>query len=335
MMSHGPRILSSCSCLLLATTGAFAQEDGAIFQSGDPTLEPGQPGERTSGRPDQPIGLTWAISGGDLYQFNASIDGGGSVSVNRAFVEGGFEYRFSPSLAIGFEIGAEFDSYDFKDGGTFANAAGGTPWTSTNELTLGSSVRWEIDREWSVFGAGFVRWAGEPGAQWSSAFSGGGIIAGSYTFSRKLSLGAGILASSRLDGSILLIPSLLIDWQITDDIVVTNVRGPATYPASAGIEIIYNFHEDMNVSLGFRYEYRRFRLDDSGPDIIHGGVGTDRNFPTWLRFEWRPVPKLRLHLLGGMSFGEQLELQTANGTQIQKQDVKPAPFIALFFGFKF
>ena len=119
---------------MFLTSVTSAQEDGEIFQSGDPTLAPdrpqgppgGPPTGRPTGRPGQELGLTWAISGGDLYQFSSSIDGGGSVSVNRAFIEGGFEYRFSPSLAIGFEIGTEIDTYDFKGGGDFAAAAGGT-----------------------------------------------------------------------------------------------------------------------------------------------------------------------------------------------------------------
>jgi hypothetical protein len=64
-------------------------------------------------------------------------------------------------------------------------------------------------------------------------------------------------------------------------------------------------------------------------------VGTERSFPVWLRLEWRPAPKVRLHLLGGVSFGEKLELQRADGSEVTQQDANPAPFVALFFGVKF
>ncbi len=328
------------TCLLVTLVlaigeGLNAQVDETIYESGDPTLAPETAGKPPSGRPSEPLGFNWSVYGGDLYQFNTSIAGGGSFSVNRSFLGFGLGYRFTPSLAIGLKISTEVDTYDFKDGGDFAAAANGAPWSTVNELSIGASVQWQIDREWSVFGSGSLNWAAEPDADWSNAMSGSGVIAGSYTFSRDLSLGFGVLASGRLDGSVLFIPSILIDWKITEGLVVTNVRGPATYPASAGIEILYSVTRDVTFSVGFRYEYRRFRLDDSGPEIIRGGVGTERSFPVWLRLEWRPVPKMRLHLLGGVSFGERLELQRADGSEVTQQDANPAPFVALFFGLKF
>jgi hypothetical protein len=321
----------ACSAFGGQDTGKAPDHDGMV-----PSETPPSPSPPTgAGRPGQELGVTWTVSGGDMYQFQSSIDGGGSFSVNRAYLGARLQYRFSPSLRIGFKLNTEIDSYDFKGGGSFADAAGGTPWTTTQEFSIGGSAEWKIDDRWTIFGSGSARWAGEPDADWGSSFSTSGVIAGSYTFSRDLTLGAGLLASGRLDGSVLFIPSLLIDWTITDRLVVTNVRGPATYPASAGIELIYAIEDDLSFAIGFRYEYRRFRLDDSGPVTIHGGVGTERSFPMWLRLEWRPAPKLRLHLLGGISFGEKLELQNAGGVTIEEQDVKPAPFVALFFGFKF
>jgi hypothetical protein len=321
--------------LLICSAGVNAQVDDTIYESGDPTLAPETPGRPPGGPPADPLGFSWSVNGGDLYQFKSSIEGGGSFSVNRAFLGLGLGYRFTPSLAIGFKLSTEVDSYEFKDGGSFAEAAGGTPWSTVNELSIGTSVQWKIDRDWSVFGSASINWAAEPSADWGNAMSGSGVIAGSYTFSRDLSLGLGVLASGRLDGSVLFIPSILIDWKITEGLVVTNVRGPATYPASAGIEILYSMSRQLTFSVGFRYEYRRFRLDDSGPEIIQGGVGTERSFPVWLRLEWRPAPKIRLHLLGGVSFGERLELQRADGSDVIQQDANPAPFVALFFGLKF
>ena len=314
----------------------------ALLTGLSPAQSPEEPEDRTlelsqppSGRPGQELGGSWAVAGGDLFQFQTSIEGGGSFSVNRSFLRGGYEHRFSPELKLGLSLATEVDTYDFKGGGTFAEAAGGTPWTTTREFSIGASFLWQVDSEWTVFGSGSFRSAGEPGAEWSETFTTGGVAAASYTFSRDFTIGAGVLASGRLDGSIQFIPSLLIDWKVTEGLVVTNVRGPRTYPSSAGIELLYQFEEDMTFSVGFRYEYRRFRLDDSGPPPTRGGVGTERSFPVWLRYEWRPRPGIRLHLLGGVSFGERLELQRADGVFLQRQDANPAPFVAIFFGFEF
>lgn len=279
--------------------------------------------------------LTWTIHGGDLYQFNTSIDDGGSFSVNRSFLGAGANYQFTPDLSLDLSIATEVDTYDFRGGGTFADAAGGTPWTTTVDVTLGSAVRWQIDRAWQVRLAGFLGWSAEHNADFGSSFYGGGIIAGSYTFSRDLTLGGGFLIASRIEDNVLIIPALLVDWRINERLTMTNVRGPVTYPASAGVELIYNIEDSLNFAIGFRYIYRRFRLNDDGPTAVQSGIGSERSFPLWLRLEWEPVRRLRLHLLGGISFGERLELQASNGDLLAKQDVSPAPFVAFFCSFKF
>ncbi|MEC8734096.1 MAG: hypothetical protein VXX86_03920, partial [Planctomycetota bacterium] len=86
-----------------------AQDDGQYFEStADPDLE--APGGGATSNPDDGLDegdqlVTWGVSGGDIYQFRSSIDGGGSFSVNRAFLAGGFEYAFSPSLTLDFDLG--------------------------------------------------------------------------------------------------------------------------------------------------------------------------------------------------------------------------------------
>lgn len=332
-----PDLVLKCLLLpasLLTTAPLSAQEEASDRpEAGYADSERSQ--RPQGGPPVEPNGLSWSVSGGDLYQFNTSIDGGGGFSVNRAFLGVGMKYRFDPSLALGLRISSEIDTYDFRGDGAFVAAAGGTPWNTINEFSIGTSVQWEIDRAWSVFASGALNWAAETDADLGDAMSASGVLAGSYAFSRELTLGFGVLASGRLDGSVLFIPSLLIDWQVTEGLVVTNVRGPQTYPTNAGIEIVRTLGRDLSFSVGFRYEYRRFRLDDQGPAPTRGGVGTERSFPVWLRLEWRPASRMRLHLLGGVSMGERLELQDASGRQLQQLDANPAPFVALFFGLKF
>ena len=314
-------VVLSCVALLLSSSTAFSQPTESKRPPGPPTVKPGT--------------LTWTVHGGNLYQFNTSLDDGGSFSVNRAFLGAGAGYQISQDVGLDFSISSEVDSYSFRGGGTFAQEAGGVPWTTTIDLTLGSAVRWKINERWQLRGATFFGWAAEHDADFGNAFYGGGIIAGSYTFSRDLTLGGGLLVASRLEDNVLLIPALLVDWRINERLRVTNVRGPVTYPASAGVEILYNLEEHLDLSIGFRYTYRRFRLNDEGPSRIRNGVGTERSFPFWLRLQWQPLKRFRIHLLGGISFGERLELQESNGDLIAKQDVNPAPFVALFCDIKF
>ena len=328
--------------LLLVGPAALAgQDDGQYFEStAEPDLE-GQPGSDggTAGTgaddSEEERILTWGVSGGNIYQFRANINGGGDFSVNRAFLAGGLEYEFSPSLTLDFDIGFEADSYVFNGNGSFTNTAGGVPWTTTLDVTLAAAARWNIDDTWRIFLKGFVGWAGEQDAAVEKSFTGGGNVGVAYSFSDELTLGAGALIAAQLEDDILFIPSLIIDWRISERLFVSNVRGPVNYPTSAGVELIYYLSYELSLSLGARYEIRRFRLNDDGSPQTRNGVGQERSIPLWLRLEWRPMERLRLHVLAGCSFGEQLQLYNSGGRRLNQQDVDPAPFIGCFIGFEF
>ena len=289
----------------------------------------------TGGEDTEGETTTWGIHGGDLFQFDTGINDGGSFSVNRFFLGGGIEYKITPSLTLDFDIGFEVDRYNFKGTGPFTNAANGVPWTTTMDVTLKAVGRWKVDDQWRIFLGGLVSWAGETSADAGDSFTGGGIMGFAYTFSDDFTLGLGMQISTRIEGDLLFIPSPIIDWRITEQLFISNVRSPVTFPASLGVEIIYYLSREMNISIGTRYEYRRFRLDDSGPRRIQDGVGLDSGFPLWARFEWRPVHQIRLHLVAGVSLGEKLRLYDQDGNSIVDESVDPAVFVGFFLGFDF
>ena len=280
-------------------------------------------------------GLSWKVSAGNLIQFDGSIEGGGDFSVNRTYVQAGFEQAVSPSFTWGAGVATEIDAYRFSGSGAFADAAGGTPWTTTVDLTLKTSMKLNLGRNWQVRASFFCGWAGEHDAVFDDSFTVGGILGAAYRVDETFTIGAGALISDRLGDGILVIPSVIIDWQLTPKLTLSNVRGAASYPAGAGAELLYSFDRSLSLSLGARYEYRRFRLDDEGAIPTRGGVGTERSFPTWLRLEYRPARNVRLHLVGGVSFGEKLEVQNRSGGSLAEQDVDPMPFVAFFAGIRF
>ena len=280
-------------------------------------------------------GLSWRGSAGALWQFDGMIDGGGGFSVNRTYLQAGFEDTVSPIFSWGAGISTEIDIYDFSGRSALQTAAGGTPWTTTVDLTLKTSMKLNLSRHWQIRANLFGGWAGEHDAVFDDSFTVGAILGAAYRFDETLTLGVGTLLSDRLEDDLLVIPSVIVDWKITSRLTLSNVRGAASYPTGAGVELVYAFTDSTSLSLGARYEYRRFRLDDAGTLPTRGGVGTERSIPTWLRLEYRPAPNTRLHLVGGVSFGEQLELQNRRGSTLAKQNVDPMPFIAFFAGIRF
>jgi hypothetical protein len=319
--------------LLLFTANGWAQDGEQPLDSGDKPVENTESAGPSEEEAEDPF--RWNVAGGDIYQFEGDIDGGGRYSVNRTFLGAGMEFDYSPALTLDFDIGMEWDNYDFSGKGAFSEPAAGTPWESVFDLTLSAVSRWRLDDNWRLILGGFVRWSGETDADFTKSFSGGGVFGGAYVFSDDLSLGATGLVTTQIEDGLLWIPSPIVDWRINKQLFISNMRGPVTYPASLGLEIIYYLNENMNVSLGGRYEYRRFRLNDDGPTAIRNGVGGERTFPIWLRFEWRPINQIRIHLLTGVNFGQRLELENAQGNLLSREDTDPSPFIGAFLGFRF
>ena len=285
--------------------------------------------------PPNKDGLSWRASAGNLWQFNGDINGGGQFSVNRTYAQAAFEHTVSPQFSWGAGLATEVDAYDFSGNGAFNAAAAGTPWTTTVDLTLKTSMKLNLNRKWQIRASVFCGWAGEHDAVFDDSFTIGAILGVAYRFDDTLTLGFGSLISDRLEDGLLVIPSVIVDWRITPKLTLSNVRGAASYPTGAGAELVYAFDRTLSLSLGARYEYRRFRLDGEGAPSTQGGVGTERSIPTWLRLEYKPAPNIRLHLVGGISFGEQLELQNRTGETLAEQDVDPMPFIAFFAGIRF
>ena len=180
-----------------------------------------------------------------------------------------------------------------------------------------------------------LRFAGEVNAPTSESITYGGLAAISYAFSRDLTLGVGALVSSQLEDSILVIPALVVYYQMTDQIVVSNVLGPEVYPTGAGIEIAYRPDRTQEIALGGRYESRRFRLDDSRPASRRDGVGEDTGFPSgsarpgvWSRASGSTTS-------GGVSLFNRYELDDRNGDQVGSADLDPAPFVGVFASWRF
>ena len=196
-------------------------------------------------------------------------------------------------------------------------------------------MSWQIDREWSTTVGLNLRFAGERDADAGDSMTVGGFGAVSYAFSRTFSLGAGAILSSQIEDSILVIPALVIYWQATDTIIVSNVLGPEVYPTGAGIEVAWRPDRVREVAIGSRYESRRFRLDDSGPAIRRNGVGEDTGYPLWARATWRFENGFRLDLVGGVSLFNSYRLDDANGNELAKTDLDPAPFIGIFGSWRF
>ncbi|MFM7052916.1 MAG: hypothetical protein ACKOYN_12425 [Planctomycetota bacterium] len=192
-----------------------------------------------------------------------------------------------------------------------------------------------LDERWRASARVLVEFSGENDADaWDSA-SFGGVLGASYAFSREFMLGAGVLAITRIEDDMLVVPQLLVDWKPCKEFRLSNFAGPEAFPGGAGLEAIWTFAEDMELALGSRYTYRRFRLDDSGDPARAEGVGTDEGLPVWLRATMRAKCGARLDLVAGVQVAEQMTLDDRAGNRLAREDVDAAAFLGVFFSWKY
>lgn len=275
------------------------------------------------------------VSGGYLHEFGSDFSEGGSVSVDRAFGGAGLAVQFHPDVkgTVGLAWGGDW--YRFEGDSELSPTPGAAPWSDVQALTALTRANWQIDQRWSANLGLRLGVAGESRARVKDSLTYGGDLSVSYSFGRDLTIGGGALVQSQIEDKPLVIPLIIVYWQVTDSIVVSNVLGPEAYPTGAGLEVAWRPDRQTELSLGARWETRRFRLDDRGDQIRREGVGEDVGLPLWARATWRLESGLRIDLVGGVSLFNEYQLDDRNGNEIASTDLDPAPFIAGFLSWRF
>lgn len=328
--------LASFAVLALASS-VVAQSGGGTYGEASPEAAPGAMLEETPAPPPQaPPGVSVTLLGGGLYNFASSFQqGGGEVSVARAFAGVSAGFRFDPQLGVGLRLAYEGDFYNFSGDSVLSPAPGVQPWGDVQSVQLGGRVDYAIDRQWRVNAGLFFEFSGESQADAGESFTVGGTVGATYSFSEKFTIGGGALLATRLEQSVLVIPLIFIDWEFADGWKLTNVAGPEAYPTGAGLEIEWTLNEMFALGLGGRYEFRQFRLDGSGPASRAGGVGGVQSLPIWLRAEWRPTSSWRVDAVVGVSAFQEYELWDARGIRQAKVDADPSLFLGAFVSYRF
>ncbi|MCH2162006.1 MAG: hypothetical protein MK085_09060, partial [Phycisphaerales bacterium] len=226
---------------------APAQEESMVETGsppdGAPQGRPGRPG-RNPGDPPQfveRIPDRTYFATGYIHEFSSSFSNSGSVSVNRGFGSAGIRLGASLDTPLEVSLGMAWsgDWYSFSNDNPLSPVAGVKPWSNIQAIAILSRMEIELTRNWRLFGGVSMVFAGAPSVDIGDAFTAGGSIGAAYAFDRTLRLGGGVLLSSQLEESILVIPLVIVYWEMTDDLVLSNVIGPETYPTGAGIELAW------------------------------------------------------------------------------------------------
>jgi hypothetical protein len=280
----------------------------------------------TSSALSQPAGKPpgpWrhSVEAGAGHQFDTDGDDGGSLSVTRTFVQPSIGYGWDRQTSVGLSFGFSYDDYDF-DGSD--GLIGLDPWDKVLGYSLGLPIRFGISPDIGALVVPSIRWNAETGANLDDAVSAGGVAGFTYRMSDRLRIGPGVTVSSGIEESFTIIPIVLLDWDISDEVSLSTGGGSGS-GGGAGITLSWKTSDELRLGLGANYQSRRFRLDDEG--VAPDGVGEDEAASITASASYSPLPFVRASLEGGLTFAGNLRLEDEDGDRIVDEDVDPAPFI--------
>jgi len=272
------------------------------------------------------------VGGAAAYQFRTDFEDGGDLATTRFALGTQFRFAFSEQLSLGLNLGYRFDRYEFG-GNVFPSLGPGVnPWRDIQTVGLGAVLAWRLDDQWTLSGGPIGQFSGEESVDAGDAASGGGLIAASYRVSESLLLGGGVGVLSRIEDDPAVFPIILVEWRINDQLRLSTRGGP-TAVLREGAELIWSPVKQLELALGARYEYVRFRLSEG--NTFSDGIGEEQAIPIWLRASWLPTANIRLDFFGGLAPWGEIKLSDRSGDVLAEADLDPAPFIAGYLSIGF
>lgn len=288
--------------LLLCSASAFAQR--ASQQIADPNLNDQQ--------------FTWWVMGDGAGNFRADLDAG-SFAVWRASAEVGMRYDFSESLRLVLSLRQEFSEYDFA-GATTLVPGDAEPWEDVHSSRVEARLAGRFEGAWGWVVGGAGRLSFEPGADVGSSLLGLGYGGIQYRFSDDFSLTLGAGVASRLEDDARVFPLVALEWRVSEQVRVRS--------DGLGLAVIAQVADGWELVMRGAYESREWRLsEDRG--VLADGVARDDRVVVGGEVAWKPTPRFRIAVQGGVAMWQELEALTAAGVTVGEQEGDPSPYVGL------
>ena len=314
-MNRHPQFLQSLrlASAILALCVAFA--------SAPALAEPAAPAS-----PQEAPPLSLAVT--PVYQFDSSLNSGGSVSISRILFDVNGNKALSKELGVGFHFAYDYADYHFTGPTRFGWP---NPWDKVQRLEFGGNVSYDLTPEWSLFIAPSIQFSRADDAGWGNALVYGGVVSVSRDIGKNLTLGLGVGAFSEIE-QVTVFPMIVIDWRITDRLSLANPFRPGP-TGPAGLELAYRIGNGWDVGTGAAYRSNRFRLNRTG--LFSDSIAESNAIPAWARLSRKMGNTFNLDLYAGAMLGGQMSIDNRNGSRLTSASVDPAPFLALAVSAKF
>jgi hypothetical protein len=278
------------------------------------------------------------VNFGGAWSPRENLEGGGGIS--RSSWTGDASLKFplviNPSGtsvfgAVGFSYTGE--SYHFTGR---ANIAGSdAPWNQVNIGTISTGLFASLNDRWGVFTGFSLNSAAASGADLGQSFTYGGVTGADYKVSDDLSVGLAIIAQSRLDRDVLVLPFPTFSWTLPfDDHRWRAFSGGGPNGSGAGgsapevaIGVSYQPIKPLTLAAGISSlgAVNDFRL--SPRSSVSNGVVRDEFSQLIFDLNYKPNSHLSLSGFIGVDLPGRLRVIASTGGQVYNEHTGIAPVV--------
>ncbi len=275
-----------------------------------------------------PGSTTTSASVTGLTQFNTNLTSSGSFNWSDASANVNVTHQFTGEFAAGMNVRYDYQNWTWSQ---LQSPGGRAPWTSINSPAVGVNLSYALTPDWRLGLVPTVEWSGESGTGTGGTATYGAVMSVAHTVSKDLTLGVGAGVFRQIDQT-KVFPYLLINWNITDRLRVSNPL-PAGPAGGAGLEMSYALTEKWTIGAGGTYRSYRFRLNDNGP--VPGGIGQNTFVPLFGRVSYQFDSGPRLDVYAAATINGKVSVTDNNGNTPYSDNYQTGMALALTLSQRF
>jgi hypothetical protein len=256
------------------------------------------------------------------HDLGTDLDDAGDVSVTRTNATIGFHRRLDEDWVLRGQVGAEYAHYSWSSDALFLGS--GDPWSEIWKLGAGVQLIRKLDEQWSVEGSFTAISAAEPDAEFSDSLDYRLRFAGIWRRDADLTLGLELTASTHLEDSTLVLPFPRVNWQFAQDWRLVSDIGDVIQGPTVGVHRKISDAFSLGAVAMSVYEDARL-ADGVAPD----GVMRETRISAGIEAKWSPHLGVELSLLCGYDVWGEIQVDDADGDEIESTDLDPAPLFGL------
>lgn len=236
--------------------------------------------------------------------------GAGQMSRSSTGVDLSVPLAGTPQLGVGLDLGYEIDRFHFSDFSSFLSGDA-SPLSRAFDFYLQPSFLVTPSERWTFVISPQIEYSGAEHTRLKDARLWSGSVGVFYQSIAGFKLGLGLNLAEQMNGSPLVLPFPIIDWELNDHWKLSALDGESgrlAYRASAR----FSLYGEV------RFKSRDIRL--ATHSSIPSGILRTEEYPTFLGFEYRFFQHALIRAALGKAWAQTIRFEDHGGRLLRRSD---------------